>query len=329
MLTDKKNRLTSQEGEYIPATKDANFYIDVHLKSLSEGDTLDIYTDSLFYNTNTHQANFTSPTKIINADGVINSTDGTYNTTSGEARLYRHSSVRTNSGTTLAGDTLKYDRQTGIGEAFGNMSITDSVKQSTLSGDYGYYNDIIDSAFVTGHAVAKEYSKGDTLYMHGRYITSVLRVDSIVSVPADSKPAPEATATSDSVPAAGLAADSLPASLPGSGALNGIDEIKPVVTLDSTHIISAWPRVRFYRSDMQGVCASMSYVEKDSCLYMHRHPIVWNEGQQVFGNLIIVHLNDSTVDRADLPDFAFVAQEIEPDIYNRQKNDRLLRGRSD
>lgn len=317
VLTDKENRLTSQEGEYIPATKDANFYIDVHLKSLSEGDTLDIYTDSLFYNTNTHQANFTSPTKIINADGVINSTDGTYNTTSGEARLYRHSSVRTNSGTTLAGDTLKYDRQTGIGEAFGNMSITDSVKQSTLSGDYGYYNDIIDSAFVTGHAVAKEYSKGDTLYMHGRYITSVLRVDSIVSVPADSKPAPEATATSDSVPAAELAADSLPASLPGSGTLNGIDEIKPVVTLDSTHIISAWPRVRFYRSDMQGVCDSMSYVEKDSCLYMHRHPIVWNEGQQVFGNLIIVHLNDSTVDRADLPDFAFVAQEIEPDIYNQ------------
>ncbi len=44
VLEDKQNRLVSREGEYIPSTKEANFYLDVHLNSRSEGDTLDIYT---------------------------------------------------------------------------------------------------------------------------------------------------------------------------------------------------------------------------------------------------------------------------------------------
>ena len=316
-LTDRNNRLTSVEGEYLPPTKEANFYDDVHLHSLRPNDTLDIYTDSLFYNTVSHVASFTSPTKIINNDGIINSSDGTYNTDTGEGKLYRHSSVRTISnnvrrgGTVLAGDTLIYDRRTGIGEAFGNMSITDSVKQSKLSGDYGYYNEIIDSAYVTGRALAMEYSEGDTLYMHGTYITSVLHVDTVRKEIKTKVPAPAAAdlALLDSLMSDTLATDSIEQKF--------IEKVEIQETVDSTHIVTAWPRVRFYRTDMQGLCDSMVFIQRDSCLYMHRHPIVWNEGQQIFGNSIIVHVNDSTVDRANLPDFGFIAQEIEPGFYNQ------------
>ena len=316
-LTDRNNRLTSVEGEYLPPTKEANFYDDVHLHSLRPNETLDIYTDSLFYNTVSHVASFTSPTKIINNDGIINSSDGTYNTDTGEGKLYRHSSVRTISnnvrrgGTVLAGDTLIYDRRTGIGEAFGNMSITDSVKQSKLSGDYGYYNEIIDSAYVTGRALAMEYSEGDTLYMHGTYITSVLHVDTVRKEIKTKVPAPAAadSALLDSLMSDTLATDSIEQKF--------IEKVEIQETVDSTHIVTAWPRVRFYRTDMQGLCDSMVFIQRDSCLYMHRHPIVWNEGQQIFGNSIIVHVNDSTVDRANLPDFGFIAQEIEPGFYNQ------------
>lgn len=277
VLTDRRNRLTSVEGEYTPSTKEANFYDGVHLTSLSEKDTLDIYTDTLYYNTGTHEAEFFSPTRIINGDGTILSTSGTYNTNTSYAELFDHSLVRTHRGTTLEGDTLYYDRKTGIGHAYGNMALIDSARQSTLKGDYGFYDEFIDSAFVTGRALAMEYSRGDTLYMHGKYITSVVRTDTI-SVMRDS-----------------------------------VSTLVP----DTTHIVNAWPRVRFYRSDLQGICDSMAFVERDSNLYMHRHPVVWNENQQVFGNLIIVHLNDSTVDKAVLPDFAFSAQNIETEYYNQ------------
>lgn len=276
-LTDAHNKLISAEGEYTPATKEANFYERVHLTSLRPDDTLDIFTDTLLYNTNTHIADFVSSTTIINGNGTIQSSLGNYNTNTQVANLYEHSLVRTNRGSTLEGDTLFYDRVAGWGEAFGNMALVDSAKQSTLKGNYGYYNELTDSAFITGRALAMEYSKGDTLYMHGRYITSTLRIDSMEVIK-----------------------DSLTYMVP-----------------DTTHVVNAWPRVRFYRADMQGICDSMAFVERDSNLYLHHHPVVWNQQQQVFGNLIIVHLNDSTVDRAHLPDFAFTAQKLEDDIYNQ------------
>ncbi len=263
VLTDKQNRLESLQGEYSPSTKDANFYLDVHLNSTSEKDTLDMYTDTLSYNTNTHIAELVCYTDIFSKDGMIFAQSGTYNTSTNISDLYDRSIVKTKDGNTLTGDTIFYDRNNGYGEAFGNMILTDSVRQSSVQGDYGFYNQLTDSAFVTGRACAKEYSKKDTLYLHGDTIRAFMFRE------------------------------------------------------DSTRVMIANPRVRFYRSDLQGLCDSLSFTERDSTLYMNHHPIVWSGVRQIFGNVIHVHMNDSTVDWAKLPDFGFVAEHIDEEFYNQ------------
>lgn len=295
VLTDPQNRLVSVEGEYLPATKEANFYIDVHLHRIDGRDTLDIYSDTMYYDTRTRIAEFYSPTEIISGRGTIHTTEGVYDTRNNQAQLFKHSTVHTDSTSTLTGDTILYDRDRGYGEAFGNIDITDSARQTTLRGTYGYYNRLVDSAFVTGRALAMEYSRGDTLYMHGRYIKSILDIDTI-----------RTTVTDTIAPPAGSP-----------------DTVQPqiikreIVSTDSTHVFTAWPRVRFYRSDMQGLCDSMIFVQRDSTLHLHHHPVVWSDDRQIFGNRIILYLNDSTIDRALLPDFAFTAQHIEDDYYNQ------------
>lgn len=295
VLTDPQNRLVSVEGEYLPATKEANFYIDVHLHRIDGRDTLDIYSDTMYYDTRTRIAEFYSPTEIISGRGTIHTTEGVYDTRNNQAQLFKHSTVHTDSTSTLTGDTILYDRDSGYGEAFGNVDITDSARQTTLRGTYGYYNRLVDSAFVTGRALAMEYSRGDTLYMHGRYIKSILDIDTI-----------RTTVTDTIAPPAGSP-----------------DTVQPqiikreIVSTDSTHVFTAWPRVRFYRSDMQGLCDSMIFVQRDSTLHLHHHPVVWSDDRQIFGNRIILYLNDSTIDRALLPDFAFTAQHIEDDYYNQ------------
>ena len=295
VLTDPQNRLVSVEGEYLPATKEANFYIDVHLHRIDGRDTLDIYSDTMYYDTRTRIAEFYSPTEIISGRGTIHTTEGVYDTRNNQAQLFKHSTVHTDSTSTLTGDTILYDRDCGYGEAFGNVDITDSARQTTLRGAYGYYNRLVDSAFVTGRALAMEYSRGDTLYMHGRYIKSILDIDTI-----------RTTVTDTIAPPAGSP-----------------DTVQPqiikreIVSTDSTHVFTAWPRVRFYRSDMQGLCDSMIFVQRDSTLHLHHHPVVWSDDRQIFGNRIILYLNDSTIDRALLPDFAFTAQHIEDDYYNQ------------
>lgn len=275
VLTDKQNRLESIEGEYSPDSKDANFYGQVHLNSHSQRDSLDIYTDTLLYNTGTHVAELVCYSEIINAQGTIFTSNGTYNTDAGIADLYDRSLVVTSTDKTLTGDTLFYDRKRGYGEAFGNMVMTDSVKKTTLKGDYGFYNELTDSAFVTGRTLGMEYSGQDTLYMHGDTIRA-FRV--INEIPADS-----------------------------------IHE----VCADTTHYVIVNPRVRFYRADIQGLCDSLTLVQRDSMMYLDIHPIVWSGERQIFGSTIEVHFNDSTADWANLPQFGLMAEAIEEGFYNQ------------
>jgi hypothetical protein len=65
-------------------------------------------------------------------------------------------------------------------------------------------------------------------------------------------------------------------------------------------------------------------MERDSIMYMHHHPIVWNEERQVFGNIIQAHFNDSTVDWAKLPEFGFVAEHIDEEFYNQLSGKEIL-----
>lgn len=278
VLSDPHNTLESIEGEYSPSTKDASFYRHVVLDGISDsGDSMHLYTDTLIYNTESRLATITCPSRIVTKDGVIYTDNGMFDTNTSRAWLYERSTVRTNRGNTLTGDTLFYDRELGFGEAFGMMSLTDSARQVTLEGEYGFFNELTDSAFVTGRARALEYSGTDTLYLHAETIRAF-------------------TVLPDS--AAGQA--------------------------DTTRLMIAHPGVRFFRRDIQGVCDSMTFVQSDSTLRMDIHPVVWSDNRQIFGNVIHVYMNDSTVDRAHLPQFAFMAEHIEGDYFNQLSGREMI-----
>lgn len=268
-ITDAENQLTSGYGQYSPDTKDAEFREHVVLNDIEEKD-FRMTTETLLYNTGTHIARIVSPTTIVTDSATVYSSNGIYNTDMGFSELFDRSLIVTEGGSTLTGDTIYYDQKAGFGEAFGNMVLTDSVRQTMLEGNYGCYFEKQDSAFATNRARILEYSKGDTLYMHGDTIRSYVLHD------------------------------------------------------DSTHVMTAYPRVRFWRVDIQGLCDSLSFMERDSTLYMHRHPIVWNEARQIFGNVIYVHFNDSTVDWAKLPEFGFTVEHVGEEFYNQLSGKEML-----
>lgn len=269
-LTDPQNVLTSIEGEYIPSSKDANFYDNVRLQGINNnGDSIWVYTDKLLYNTDTRIAELPVYSRILGKDGEVNTTNGIFDTGRDIATLLDRSTVHTKGGNTLTGDSLVYDRTLGLGEAFGNMVLTDSARQMTIEGDYGFYNEMTDSAYCTGNARLLEYARPDTLYLHG-------------------------------------------------------DVIRTFLAPDSTRLTIANPRVRFWRVDLQGVCDSLTYVDADTTVRMDYDPVVWSDNRQVFGNRIIVHMNDSTVEKAVLPDFGFMAEQIEEPYYNQLSGKEMI-----
>ena len=97
-----------------------------------------------------------------------------------------------------------------------------------------------------------------------------------------------------------------------------------MVTIDSTYReVKAYYGVRFYRTDLQGVCDSMQFNSRDSILYMYREPVIWNERYQLYGDTILIYMNDSTIDYAHVVQFAFAVQYVDTSYYRRRRQRRV------
>ena len=176
-LMDEENVLTSDWGEYSPATKQSVFNHEVKLVN----PRFVLTSDTLKYNTQSKVATILGPSDIVSDNNHIYSERGIYNTLMEQAELLDRS-VLTNQGKKMTGDSLFYDRKLGYGEAFIDVKLTDSINRNMLTGDYCFYNELTDSALATKRAVAIDYSQGDTLFMHAdtfQLITFNLQTDSV------------------------------------------------------------------------------------------------------------------------------------------------------
>lgn len=153
-LMDEQNVLTSEWGQYSPATKQSVFNYNVKL----ENPQFTLTSDTLQYNTESKVANIVGPSDIWSDNNHIYSELGTYNTVTGKAHLLNRS-ILTNDGKQLTGDTLFYDRDAGTGEAFHNMVMTDTINKNMMTGEYGFYNERTKYAFATDRAVGIDYSQ--------------------------------------------------------------------------------------------------------------------------------------------------------------------------
>ena len=86
----------------------------------------------------------------------------------------------------------------------------------------------------------------------------------------------------------------------------------------------AYHKVRMFRRDFQGVCDSLVSHELDSCTYLYGQPILWNEGQQVFGEEIRVYNNDSTVEWIHIINQAMTIEQIDSVSYNQVSSKEMF-----
>lgn len=112
-------------------------------------------------------------------------------------------------------------------------------------------------------------------------------------------------------------------SVPAGPRLDALGRDSTFMVPKEFHVARAIGRARFFRQDLQGVADTMIYQEFDSMLYLIRKPIVWSDDRQIYGDKINVHFNDSTVDRADLPETGFLAEHIGEEFYNQLSGKKM------
>lgn len=265
MLVDTLNEMTSYYAMYEPSKHRAFFEDSVILVNPN----FTLYTDSLWYHTETKIADINGFSTIVSDSATIYTTKAWYNTETDESLLLDQSRIVNIEGyRSLIGDSIFYDKKAGFGEVFGNMYLEDTIQKIILTGDYGFYNERTDYAMATKRARAIEFSQGDSLFIH---------------------------------------ADTLKL-------------ISQKVSPDTIYReIKGYYGVRFFRTDLQGVCDSLQFNTRDSILHLYRNPVLWNENNQILGDTITVFFNDSTIDWSHVRPNAFAVQQIDSIHFNQVK----------
>lgn len=163
MIVDSLNELTSVYGQYSPDTKIAFFKDEVRLVNPN----FVLNSDTLKYSTENKIATILGPSVIESDSGTIYSSRGWYHTEIEESMLYDRSVVVSKDETkNITADSMFYNKGAGEMEAFGNMQMNDTARKVILTGNYGYYDEVINYAFATDSAQMIEYSQQDSLFLH-------------------------------------------------------------------------------------------------------------------------------------------------------------------
>lgn len=385
-LVDGENTLTSDFGEYYTGSRKSYFSDNVNLRN----PRFNLTTNDLQYDLHTHWAHLTGPSNIISKDNNIYTENAYYNTDTREARMSDGSKLIKPQGKELTGDSLHYNKQTGLVHIFGNVTYTDRPQKRKLTSNYAVYNentgkldaegnvrytDDLNHRTLTcdrgeyfereklvkgyGHVVLTEQPTQRTLTCErGDYneLTGIAHAyenmhfqDHLAQqdMTADRGEYNDKTGwlramgqvdMQDFKRKARLRGDSVAYNQQtGEGMATGdalVEDYSKPQTLsahadtlrihtyhiqtDSTYrIVRGIRHVRAYREDVQAVCDTLVYNQREQTIRLLRDPIVWSDLRQVLGEEIVVYTNDSTVDSIYVNRQALVAEQVDSLHYNQ------------
>lgn len=152
--------LDSHEGLY---DTDQKVFVITGEVRLKDSNAL-LLTDALVYNTQSNIASFSSPTHIYSDTNYLYSELGDYNSDIDFARSFRASFARTGS-KSISCDTLFYNKQFQLGQAWGHVLIRDSANDLTCQGRYGETDQEARLSLVTDSALVLFVDQGDSLWL--------------------------------------------------------------------------------------------------------------------------------------------------------------------
>ncbi|MGI6047234.1 MAG: OstA-like protein [Petrimonas sp.] len=287
-----------------------------------------LFTDSLNYDRAANLGYYFDGGMLIDEKNELTSFWGQYDPVSKDA-LFSDSVKLINEDYTIYSDTLKYNTETKIADILGPSTIVSD--SGYINTSHGWYNTNTDDArlFNRSEIYSNDNTKmlvGDTVFYNratgfgevfgNMYLEDFKRKAILHGNYGIYNEKTEYGMATESAYAIDYSqSDSL--------FLHG-DTLK-MITDSIYKDIKAYYNVRFYREDIQGVCDSMNYVQKDSILYLIGNPVIWNKSNQILGNRIDVHMNDSTVEKAHVRDYALAIQDRENEGQYNQISGRDLK----
>ena len=297
----------------------AEFHDNVHLRD----DSTNLYTEYLTYDRNLHLASYPDSATTIRGDKTLKSHYGYYRDRLKEFSFFENVEVYSPK-YQMYTDTLFYN--TGIEKMWFEGPTTIINKENVLEGKHGYYlvnEDYVyldrrpymhnetqlmwsDSIFYDRNlGLAQAYSQVDMIDTSYKVI---MRGDYVEMW--ENKGLSFATDSAYAISYDG--GDSL--YIHGDTLFMYFDKQK-----EEAKKLIARRNVRFFKSDMQGKCDTLTYLMADSIIRMRVAPILWAEDSQLTGTDIDIKLKDHNVDWVLQKGNAFIISKDSIEGFNQIK----------
>jgi lipopolysaccharide export system protein LptA len=290
--------------------------------------TMTLTTDSLDFDTKNEIGYYDKWGKIVDSTNTLTSRVGTFFSQQNEM-FFRDSVKLVNPEYVMTSDTMKYNTQTEVVHILGPTHIigdssylysengwfdtknntSELLKNSTirkgdtqLEGDYIFYNDNTGQGNARGNVIINDYKNSIIVagnkasyndFSQYAYVT-----DSALFIQ---------YSNSDSL---FLHADTL--------------YTQPDTTVENQKKVLTYRNVRFYKTDMQGICDSLVYFTKDSTIQLHIDPVLWAEKSQMTANYIELINNSEPPSIIDMKENSFIIQENDSMKFNQIKGKDMV-----
>lgn len=282
-----------------------------------------LLTDSLNYDRLLNLAYYFDGGTIMDASNILTSIWGEYSPAK-KIATFNNNVKLVNPKFVLASDTLKYSTLTKVATILGPSTIVSS--KNVINSSKGNYNTVKDQGWLFDRSVLTSGTKrlvGDSVYYDrkkgfGKAFHNVIMKDSVNKSMLTgnycyyNEKTNMAFATKKALAIDYSQKDSM---------FVHADTLWMRTYNNKTdsmyRIMKGFHKVRMFRKDIQGVCDSLVYNTKDSCLTMYKDPILWNDKQQVLGEVIHAYFNDSTITWAHIINQALTVENLDSIHYNQ------------
>ncbi len=172
-IKDGENTMTSRSGSYY--SKSREYFFKGNIKLVNPEYTMT--SDTLNYNGNTETAYFFGSTYITSTDNLLYCNYGWYDTKKNTCQFSKRAYILSKENR-IDSDSFLYNRNTGIGRAFGNISLTDTVQKILIKGKKGIHNRFEKTTLISGNAIAIKKLEEDSLFIKADYFFDKLDTSS-------------------------------------------------------------------------------------------------------------------------------------------------------
>lgn len=288
-----------------------------------ENRTTTLLTDSLNYDRVYNLGYFFDGGTLMDEQNVLTSEWGEYNPGTKQS-VFNYNVRLVNPQFTLTSDTLRYNTATKVANIVGPSDIVSDANH--IYSERGNYNTATGKADLYDRSVLSNEGKqltGDTLFYDrntgvGEAFRNIVMNDTVNKnmMTGDygfyNEQTKYAFVTRKAVAVDYSQGDSL--------FLHGDTLMLETFHLNTDSVyreMRAFHKVRFYRTDVQGVADSLVFSTIDSCLTMYKDPILWNGNQQLVGEQVKIYMNDSTIDWAHIINQALSVEQVDSTLFNQ------------